>query len=98
MSNNNWILVTDKLPDEDGKYLVQVSFPNKFDKSDELHIFDFFVKDSEWSNDYFLFIPEVVAWQPLPKLYKKSDSAEETTTKLYVGDHVNVSIIDYTFI
>ena len=81
-----WTPCSEKLPNEDARYLVQMSYgimqvlswANILEKVDD---FDFCNKkhggwyeyDSEWG---YCERHEVVAWMPLPKPYKESEVEE----------------------
>ena len=79
-----WISVSEKLPNEDARYLVQMSYGimqvlNWANNLEEVDDFDFYNKkhggwyelDSEWG---YCERNEVIAWMPLPTPYKGGDS------------------------
>jgi len=85
MSKTGWIPVSERLPKENSRYLVQMSYgimqvlswANILEKVDD---FDFYNKkhggwyelDSEWG---YCERHEVIAWMPLPKPYREENEA-----------------------
>ena len=64
--NNGWIPCSERLPDESGEYLTYVDYADEtFIAIDEIDC-DGIIKEWNCTPNY-----HVVAWQPLPKPYKK---------------------------
>lgn len=63
--NNGWIPVEERLPEESGYYLVQLSekLPNE-DYSDRV-----IVLYSEKDKDFMCYSSLIIAWRPLPEAY-----------------------------
>lgn len=68
-----WIPVSERLPEEDGQYLITVKYKHVNDSYE-----DVYAEHGEWYNgrwDMFLFghcgeVEDIIAWMPLPEPYK----------------------------
>lgn len=71
-----WIPVTERLPEEDGQYLITVKYKHVDDRYE-----DIYAEHGEWSDgrwDMFCFghcgeVEEIIAWMPLPEPYKRGE-------------------------
>lgn len=71
-NGNKWIPVSEKLPEEDGQYLITVKYKPEADYE------DIYAEHGEWTDgrwDMFCFghcgeVEDIIAWMPLPKPYK----------------------------
>lgn len=80
--NQGWILCSERLPEEDGRYLTTVRYYNGLIKC-----FDLYLSDEEWlidEDDEEFSCGKVIAWQPLPEPYKPEEKPEETQLNLYI--------------
>lgn len=63
--NNGWIPVSERLPEEEGYYLV-------YDENHQIIIeWRYTDRDTEWDNPYFATDHNVLAWMPLPEPWKE---------------------------
>lgn len=87
---SNWILVTEKLPENDGEYLVTYILEGKadvytlmyFTNIDELHDKAGWYDWSEYNCDYIDFEApncRVAAWMPWPDTYKEAENVPTST-------------------
>lgn len=73
--NNGWIACSDRLPDKAG-YEVLATLENSFGQRRVTIIFTGYGDESFWhcnNKEYDLEAWKVIAWQPLPELYKEND-------------------------
>lgn len=70
--NNGWIPCSERLPEESGEYLVTSKIYFVPDHVDEIDNY-VGVKISHYSTRCGWLDDEVMAWQPLPELYKVGD-------------------------
>ena len=68
MAEEQWIPVTEKLPDESGTYLVTISY--KDGSSDDTDLIRYNSHWREW-NEGELFGGKVIAWQPKPEPWER---------------------------
>lgn len=75
-SETGWIPCSERLPEEDGQYLITVKYKPEADYE------DIYAEHGEWTNgqwDMFCFghcgeIEDITAWMPLPAPYKPQES------------------------
>ena len=75
----NWIPVTERLPEEDGQYLITVKYKPEADYE------NIYAEHGEWTDgrwDMFCFghcgeVESIVAWMPLPEPYKAESEDKE---------------------
>lgn len=67
-----WIPCSERMPSEQGQYLVTISLYDNSTYVDVLHFHKgkFYEIDSEWGNVEY---DDVTAWMPLPKPWKGAD-------------------------
>ena len=73
--NNGWIPCSERLPDKAG-YEVLATLENSFGQRRVTIIFTGYGDESFWhcnNKEYDLEAWKVIAWQPLPELYKEND-------------------------
>jgi hypothetical protein len=75
--NNGWIPCSERLPEGEDYGLAQYA-DGKYDLGDDDNIWMAFYNHTEGHWEYetdegLLITPEVIAWQPLPKPYKKGE-------------------------
>lgn len=71
-----WIPVTERLPEEDGQYLITVKYKHVDDRYE-----DIYAEHGEWSDgrwNMFCFghcgeVEEIIAWMSLPEPYKRGE-------------------------
>jgi len=76
---NRWIPVSERLPEEDGQYLITVKY------KPEAGYEDIYAEHGEWRDgrwDMFCFghcgeVEDIVAWMPLPEPYKAESEDKE---------------------
>ena len=74
-----WIPVSERLPEEDGQYLITVKYKHVNDSYE-----DVYAEQGEWYDgrwDMFCFghcgeVEEIIAWMPLPAPYKPQAERE----------------------
>ena len=66
---SEWIPVTERLPDEDGEYLVTKKL--RYFGNTEIDIACWFKNLMGDGNNGFYKSEQVIAWMPLPKAYKE---------------------------
>ena len=69
----DWIPVTERLPDKNGKYLCSIQSNFKRKKIMRISTTDFESGINRWSPDCMAFKDRVIAWMPLPEPYKEDD-------------------------
>ena len=75
-----WIPVSERLPEENGQYLITVKYKHVNDSYE-----DVYAEHGEWYDgrwDMFCFghcgeVEDIIAWMPLPEPYKASTTGEE---------------------
>lgn len=65
----DWIPVTERLPDKNGKYLCSIQSNFKRKKIMRISTTDFESGINRWSPDCMAFKDRVIAWMPLPEPY-----------------------------
>lgn len=86
---SEWIPVSERLPKEDGQYLITVKYKHVNDSYE-----DVYAEHGEWYDgrwDMFCFghcgeVEEIIAWMPLPKPYK---AESEDRNEMSVSDKSN---------
>ncbi len=71
-----WIPVSERLPEEDGQYLITVKYKPEADYE------NIYAEHGEWNDgkwDMFCFghcgeIEDIIAWMPLPEPYKETEN------------------------
>ena len=75
-----WIPVSERMPEEDGQYLITVKYKHVNDSYE-----DVYAEHGEWYDgrwDMFCFghcgeVEEIIAWMPLPAPYEPQESEDE---------------------
>lgn len=78
MAYMKWIPCSERLPEEDGQYLITVKYKHVNDSYE-----DIYAEHGEWYDgrwDMFCFghcgeVEDIIAWMPLPEPYKKDTRA-----------------------
>lgn len=92
MTKDDWISVKDKLPDKDGRYLVQCDMSKKYGHDQNglpiyvITIFTYFADERCWKDDCNFNVRNVVAWQPLPEKWEDPDLPKEGDYGYYDGE------------
>ena len=72
LKNNGWIPCSERLPEEDGKYIVTVkNLTGRWIMKNNVFVCNYWDDDFHfqgWDDN------EVIAWQPLPLPYRKGDT------------------------
>ena len=79
----SWIPVSERLPEEDGQYLITVKYKPEADYE------NIYAEHGEWIDgrwDMFCFghcgeVEGIIAWMPLPEPYKAEGSGEESAIR-----------------
>ena len=86
MAFMKWIPCTERLPEEDGQYLITVKYKHVNDSYE-----DVYAEHGEWYDgrwDMFCFghcgeVEDIIAWMPLPEPYKKGTPASNDEDAAY---------------
>ena len=78
--SDKWIPVSERLPEEDGQYLITVKYKHVNDSYE-----DFYTEHGEWFDggwDMFCFghcgeVEDIIAWMPLPTPYVSPESEDK---------------------
>lgn len=87
IKNQTWISVKDRLPEEEGQYIVTTkfgikisSFSNNLYKIDKYDFEDYKGKQRKgfynYDSEYGYFEQDVLAWMPTPEPYKEGEADE----------------------
>ena len=68
-----WIPCSERLPEEDGNYLIWFRYENAIGILSESMAMEYYADSTGWDCDNV----EVIAWHPLPKPYKCAKMEEE---------------------
>lgn len=85
----DWIPVTERLPDKNGKYLCSIQSNFKRKKIMRISTTDFESGINRWSPDCMAFKDRVIAWMPLPEPYVEptdEPSASEIRGEMFYAD------------
>ncbi len=103
MKKDDWISVKDKLPDKDGRYLIQCDMSKKYGHDQNglpiyvITIFTYFADEQCWKDDCNFTARNVVAWQPLPEKWEDPDLPKEGDYGYYDGEKwVKIQSIEVT--
>ena len=80
LEQTRWIPVSERLPEEDGQYLITVKYKHINDDYDDIFAEHGEWFDGKWDNTIFGHCGEVeniIAWMPLPQPYKTESEDEE---------------------
>ena len=75
-----WIPVSERLPEEDGQYLITVKYKHVNDSYDDVYAEHGEWYDGRWDMFYFAHcgeVEDIIAWQPLPEPYKAESEDKE---------------------
>lgn len=83
LEQTRWIPVSERLPEEDGQYLITVKYKPEADYE------NIYAEHGEWIDgrwDMFCFghcgeVEGIIAWMPLPEPYKAEGSGEESAIR-----------------
>ena len=78
----DWIPVTERLPDKNGKFLCSIQSNFKRKKIMRIITTDFESGINRWSPDCMAFKDRVIAWMPLPEPYKAESEDKEKIHEL----------------
>ena len=74
---DNWIPVTERLPEKYGRYLVQIILPEFGRDSKENYRQDICICSYDPVDSLWCEVRKVVAWQPLPELWVDPDEPKK---------------------
>ena len=76
----HWILCSDRLPEENGQYLITVKYKHVNDSYEDVYAEHGEWLDGEW--DMFCFghcgeVEDIIAWLPLPEPYREERDGDK---------------------
>ena len=79
--SQHWILCSERLPEEDGQYLITVKYKHVNDNYEDIYAEHGEWYDSRW--DMFCFghcgeVEDIIAWMPLPEPYEDGEQSDRT--------------------